>query len=72
MIIYINKILALGQILKIRCGLSMDNYVTFVTIKAHYKNVHLWNSQMPFLVHSNLQLLDINTKPPMQTHITSI
>ncbi len=39
MIIYISKIVALGQIFKIRCGLGMDNNVTFVTVKIHYKNV---------------------------------
>jgi hypothetical protein len=72
MIIYINKILALGQFLKIRYGLNMDNDVTFVIIKAHYKNVHLWNLEMPFLVHSSLQLPKINTKLLVQTHITSV
>jgi hypothetical protein len=50
----------------------MDNDVTFVTLKAHYKNVHLWNLQMPFLVHFSLQLPNINTKLLMQIHITSI
>jgi len=72
MIIYINKILALGQFLKIRYGLNMDNDVTFVIIKAHYKNVHLWNLEMPFLVHSSLQLPKINTKLLVQSHITSV
>ncbi len=34
----------------------MDNNVTFVIVEIHYKNVHLWNLQIPFLVHYSLQL----------------
>jgi hypothetical protein len=32
---------ALGQIFKIRCALGMDNNVTFVKIKIHYKNARI-------------------------------
>jgi hypothetical protein len=39
MIIYISKIVALGQFLKIKCGLGINNNVTFLEIKIHYKNV---------------------------------
>jgi len=56
MIIYMSKIVALGQFLKIRCGLGMNNNVTFSIVKIHYKNVLLWNPWMSFLVHPSLQL----------------
>ncbi len=46
--------MTLGYFLKIRCDLSMDNNVTFVIVEIHYKNVHLWNPQMPF--YYSLQL----------------
>ncbi len=54
MIIYISKIVTLGQFLNTRCGLGMDNSVTLVAIKIHYENVFLWKPQMSFLVHYSL------------------
>jgi hypothetical protein len=56
MIVYISKIVALGQCFKISRVLGMDNNVTFIINKIQYKNVLLWNPIMSFLVHPSLQL----------------
>jgi len=45
MIIYISKIMTLGQFYYTECGLGKDNNVTFVAIKIHYENVFLWKPQ---------------------------
>jgi hypothetical protein len=43
---HIHKQNSLGQFLKIGCGLAMDNNVTFVTFKIHYKNVFMESSNI--------------------------